>query len=73
LIGGEPVINCTSEAVEQSLPLGVRMLAAGGLPDTFREKSQTTSKKAKPGKESQIVKQHRRPQGGTGISPPPEN
>jgi len=42
----------TSEAVEQFLPLGVRMLAAAGLPDTFCEKSQTTSKK------SQIVKEH---------------
>jgi len=34
----------TSEAAEQFLPLGVKMLAAAQLPDTFWEKCQTTSK-----------------------------
>ena len=54
LVGNQ---SFTSEAVEQFLPLGV-MLAAAGLPDTFWEKSQTTSKKNQTGQKSQIGKQH---------------
>ena len=34
------------------------MLATAGLPDTFWQKSQTTSKKSQTGQKSQIVKQH---------------
>jgi len=51
LISGEPVINFGSRTVfvagskNAILSLGVRMLAAAGLPYTFWEKSQTTSKK----------------------------
>jgi len=33
-------------------------VADAGLPDTCREKSQTTSKKSQSGQKSQIVKQH---------------
>jgi len=42
----------TSEAIEQFLPLGVRMLAAAGCQTPFEKKSQTMSKKAKPGKKT---------------------
>jgi len=48
----------TSEAVEQFLPLGVRMLAAQGRQTPFAKKAKPRLEKAKPGKKSQIVKQH---------------
>jgi len=45
----------TSQAEEQFLPLGVRMLAAAQLPDTFWEKSQTTSKTSQTGQKAKFL------------------